>query len=161
MKRLLLATALLGLGGLGQVQAQAQVQPGPLPAVKAPTGEALVKAIAAIDTAERAEAVALGLRAKKDFANEALAWQRAVQLRPHIGRYKLEMAAAYAQIDKKRETYNALLELQAQGYAFDIKADPRFEKVSHTEVWTYRASTPTASPSARARWPTRCPGRTC
>lgn len=135
MKRLLLATALLGLAALGQAQAPAQ--PAGAPAVKAPTGEALVKAIAAIDAPERAETVARGLRAKGDFANEALAWQRAVQLRPHIGRYKLEMAAAYAQLDMKREAYNALLELQTQGYAFDIKDDPRFEKVSHTEVWTY------------------------
>ena len=138
MKHFLLAAALLGLAG----QALAQTAPAPAPAAKrsvlaAPTGETLAKAIAAIDSPERAEAVARGLRSKGDLANEALAWQRAVQLRPHLGRYKLEMAAAYAQADKKRETYNALLELQTQGYAFDIKDDPRFEKVSHTEVWTY------------------------
>lgn len=133
MKHLILAAALLGLAG----PALAQSTPAKRPMVAAPTGEALTKAIAAIDTAERAENVARGLRTKGDLANEALAWQRAVTLRPHIGRYKLEMAAAYAQLDKKRETYNALLELQTQGYAFDIRNDARFEKVSHTEVWTY------------------------
>jgi hypothetical protein len=131
MKRLLLATALFGLGGLGQAQS---LTASP---VQAPTGEALVKALAALDTPERAAAAARSLHAKGDLAHEALAWQRAVQLRPHLGRYKLEMAAAYAQADMKREAYNALLELQTQGYAFDIKDDPRFEKVSHTEVWTY------------------------
>ena len=135
MKHLILAAALSGLGAL----AQAQTAPAPATPSKplAATPDAIAKAIAALDTPERAEVVALGLRTKGDYASEALAWQRAVTLRPHIGRYKLEMAAAYAQLDNKRATYNALLELQSQGYAFDIGKDPRFEKVSHTEAWTY------------------------
>lgn len=130
MKRLLLAATLLGLAGLCQAQTLK-------PADQPEPSDALAKAIAQIDTPERAENVAQGLRAKGDLPHEAQAWARAVKLRPHLGRYKLEMAAAYAQLDKKRETYNALLELQTQGYAYDIKDDPRFAKVSTTEVWTY------------------------
>lgn len=137
MKHFILAAALLGLAGPGLAQTAPATSSTPRPLVAAPSGEALAKAIAAIDTPARAEAVARSLRGKGDLANEAAAWQRAVTLRPHVGRYKLELAAAYAQADKKRETYNALLELQTQGYAFDIKDDPRFEKVSHTEAWTY------------------------
>jgi sugar lactone lactonase YvrE len=140
MKRLILATALLGLAGLGHGQAlppQAAKAAAKAAEAKAMADDPVAKAIAAIDNPQGAVTIAQGLRAKGDFAREALAWQRAVQLRPHIGRYKLEMAAAYAQLDKKRETYNALLELQTQGYAFDIKDDPRFAKVHGTEVWTY------------------------
>ena len=133
MKRLILATALLGLAGFAHAQATAQ----PAAAAKAPADDAVAKAIAGIETPQGAETVALGLRRKGDLAHEVLAWKRAAELRPHVGRYKLEMAAVYAQLDKKRETYNALLDLQTQGYAFDIKDDPRFEKASHTEVWTY------------------------
>lgn len=131
MKRLLLATALLGMAGLVRAQA---LPPGSTP--PAPNDE-LGKAIATIDTPERAVAVARSLRTKNDLRHEAQAWERAVKLRPHIGQYKLEMAAAYAQMDMKREAYNALLELQTQGYSYDIKDDPRFAKIATTEVWTY------------------------
>ncbi|HET6603874.1 MAG TPA: hypothetical protein VFG21_06610 [Xanthomonadaceae bacterium] len=65
------------------------------------------------------------------------AWKRLTEMRPHLGRYKLELAAAYAAQDDKSASYNALLELQAQGYAFDIGQDPRFAKVATTEAWKF------------------------
>lgn len=71
------------------------------------------------------------------FDAEMEGWKRLVELRPHIGRYRYEMAARYAQQDRKSETYNALLELQSQGYTFDARDDKRFEKVATTEVWKY------------------------
>ena len=127
MKHLFLAAALTGLGGL------AQAQTAPAAAPKAD----VAKIIAQLQTPQQAEVMAKTLTRRGDHANAAQAWQRAVSMRPHIGRYKLEMAASYAQIDKKRETYNALLELQTQGYAYDLHADKRFDKVATTEVWTY------------------------
>lgn len=67
----------------------------------------------------------------------SLVWKRLVELRPHIGRYRLERAAAEALQGNKGPSYTELLELQGQGYAFDIGEDPRFEKVHGTEVWNY------------------------
>jgi sugar lactone lactonase YvrE len=132
MKRLILSVVLSGMGGLCLAQ-PATTAPKPAAA----TESALAAQIAQIATAETAEGVARRLRDKQDHKNEILAWKRAVELRPHIGRYKFELAVAYAALDMKRETYNALLELQAQGYAFALKDDKRFDKVSNTEAYEY------------------------
>lgn len=133
MKRLILALALAATTSLvstGQAQTPAST-------AKPATAAEIAQKIEQVASAAAAEQVARSFHARGDLANETLAWARAVNLRPHLGRYKLELAAAYAQQDMKREAYNALLELQAQGYAFQLKGDPRFEKVSTTEVWNY------------------------
>ncbi len=135
MKRLILALAFAGVATTGLFppdQASAQT-----PAAKPPTATEIAQKIEQIESAVTAEQVARGFHARGDLANETLAWARAVKLRPHLGRYKLELAAAYAQQDLKSEAYNALVELQAQGYAYQLKDDPRFKKVSTTELWTY------------------------
>lgn len=67
----------------------------------------------------------------------SLVWKRLVELRPHLGHFRLERAAAEAIQGNKGAAYTELLELQGQGYAFDIGADERFGKVSDTEVWSY------------------------
>jgi sugar lactone lactonase YvrE len=69
--------------------------------------------------------------------DSARAWRRLVELRPHSGDYRLEMAAELAMLDYKSLVYNALLHLQTQGYAYDFEADPRFALVKGTEVWTH------------------------
>lgn len=91
----------------------------------------------AIDDTTNLRRIARGFEQRQDWHNAALAWKRLTALRPHIGAYKLEMAADYALQDKKSEAYTALLELQGQGYAYDIRDDPRFSKVATTEVWKY------------------------
>ena len=68
---------------------------------------------------------------------EMAALDRRIALRPHIGIYKLDKAAALAQADRKSEAYTALVELQNTGYGYDLRNDPRFAKVSTTEVWKY------------------------
>jgi sugar lactone lactonase YvrE len=134
MLRSILTVALLGAASV----ALAQTAPAPRPAAAPAAAPAdVAKRIAQLESDEAAVQAALAFRAQRDLANETLAWERAVALRPHLGHYKVELAAAYAQQDKKRETYNALLELQAQGYAFQLKDDKRFAKVATTEVWTY------------------------
>ena len=130
MFRSILAAAVFGAAATA---AGAQPATPPAPARTLPVEQQ----IALLDSAEAAAQAALLFRKQRDLPREALAWARAVALRPHIGRYKLELAAAYAQQDKKRETYNALLELQAQGYAYQLKDDARFAKVATTQVWTY------------------------
>lgn len=133
MKRLLLTLALTPLAtAFAQAPAQA-----PAPAAAKPTAEEVAQKIEQIETAALAELAARRLLASGDLAGATLAWARAVKLRPHVGRYKFEWAAAFAQQGKKTETYNALLELQRQGYAFDLKGDKRFERVADTEVWGY------------------------
>lgn len=77
------------------------------------------------------------LREAGETAKEALVWQRLVQLRPHIGGYRYEMAAAYAQQDMKSEAYTALLELQSRGFAFAPEDDERFRPVQDTRVWSH------------------------
>lgn len=133
MKRLILTLVLAGLAGGVPVGAQ---QPA-ASAAPAPSTPDTAAKIEQLENPLMAAKLAASFHARGDFANETLAWARAVKLRPHVGQYRLELAAAYAQQDRKRETYNALLELQSQGYAFDIAKDPRFAKVSTTEVWTY------------------------
>lgn len=130
MFRSILAVAVFGLAASA---AGAQNATPPAAARSLP----VEKQISLLDSAEAAAQAALLFRKQHDLPHETLAWARAVELRPHLGRYKLELAAAYAQQDKKREAYNALLELQAQGYAYQLKDDPRFAKVATTEVWTY------------------------
>jgi len=135
MKRLILALAFTGVATTGlftpePVRAQT-------PAAKPSATAEIAQKIEQIESAATAEQVARRFHARGDLANETLAWARAVKLRPHLGRYKVELAAAYAQQDMKSEAYNALVELQAQGYAYQLKDDPRFKKVSTTELWAY------------------------
>jgi hypothetical protein len=134
MKRLILSLAFAGLGTGTAALAQQPATPAAAPQATASDIAARIEQVESADTAEK---IARGMLARGDLANATLAWQRAVKLRPHLGRYKLELAATFALQDRKSEAYNALLELQAQGYAFDLSGDKRFEKVSTTEVWTY------------------------
>jgi hypothetical protein len=76
-------------------------------------------------------------RAEGDHVAEASVWKRLTELRPHLGQFKYELAAAYARQDEKSLAYTALLELQAQGYAFDPRQDRRFTPVATTRAWEY------------------------
>lgn len=64
-------------------------------------------------------------------------WHRLSQLRPHVGQYKYEMAAAFGELDQKALVYNTLLEMQTMGYGYEIENDARFTPVHGTEVWTH------------------------
>jgi sugar lactone lactonase YvrE len=119
----LLATPLL---------AQQQILGGPAPAASELdlklAGESDIRALQAM----------LGqFRSRGDFRSEASVWKRLSQLRPHLGQYKFEQAAAYGRLDEKTLAYNTLLELQAQGYGYDPSKDERFAPVATTEAWKY------------------------
>jgi sugar lactone lactonase YvrE len=112
----------------------------PMTPVGAKPGQAapdLGKQLAEVTDANTLLQLIIQMRQQNAVDAELKAWERLVQLRPHIGRYRYEMAARFAALGKKSETYNALLELQSQGYAFDARADNRFEKAGGTEVWDY------------------------
>ena len=135
MKRFLPHALLLLLVPLAPTVASAQ---SPAPAAAATDAHAQLRAqLAKIEDTTQLEQLAAGLQARGKPDAAALAWKRLASLRPHMGRYKLELAAAYALQDMKSESYTVLLELQGQGYAYDLSSDKRFEKVSTTEVWTY------------------------
>ncbi|MBK9493380.1 MAG: hypothetical protein BWZ07_00162 [Alphaproteobacteria bacterium ADurb.BinA280] len=99
--------------------------------------EDVAPAIAKMTDAAQLAQLALQLRQAGQADNEALVLERLVTLRPHVGQYRYELAALYAQQDKKSAAYNALLELQTRGYAQDIGNDARFANVQNTEVWGY------------------------
>jgi len=132
MKKSLLLLALLVTAGSN---ATAQVSSSPSPQ-QTPQTE-VDKALAKLTEPVAVEQIALRYRQAKDVENEARAWKRLVELRPHRGHYKYELAALYAQRDEKSLAYNALLELQAQGYAYDLQKDARFAPVATTEAWEY------------------------
>lgn len=88
------------------------------------------------DTDELLQAAG-ALAARGEHDNAARVWRRLADLRPHMGAYRYEMAAHLAQRNYKALVYNALIELQGQGFAFDLESDPRFEKARGTEVWKY------------------------
>jgi hypothetical protein len=123
----------------GPALAAAQTPESPPAASKAAATDAseVARKLASVKDPAVAIQAAAAFRARGDLAGEAEAWARAAQLRPHLGRYKLEAAIAYARQDKKRETYSLLLELQTHGYAYDLRGDERFAKVATTEVWEY------------------------
>jgi hypothetical protein len=83
------------------------------------------------------QAMLVEFRTQGNLSAEASVWKRLSQLRPHLGQYKYELAATYARQDEKSLAYTALLDLQAQGYAFDPRHDRRFTPVSTTPVWEH------------------------
>lgn len=130
-----LASLSVSAQALNPVPQGTLADPTPRPSAQ-PANELDAKLANVADVSEL-EALAARYRLAKDADSEGRVWARLVKLRPHTGQYKLEMAAAYAQQDLKSFTYNALLELQSQGFGFDISQDERFAKVRNTEVWTY------------------------
>jgi hypothetical protein len=111
--------------------AQALLAPPP------PPPSALEREVAGIDSVERLAARAAALREASEFADLAVVLRRMMQLQPQVGRHRYELAAALAQQEDRRGAYDLLLRMHGQGYAYDLAADARFEKVADTRVWEY------------------------
>jgi hypothetical protein len=113
------------------------------PAAEPPDGASVIpaaqleSALASMDDPNALLQLAGQLRDAGERAKETLVWKRLVAIRPHMGVYRYELAAAYAQQDLKSETYNTLLELQASGFGHRVEDDPRFKNVTDTQVWGY------------------------
>ncbi len=98
----------------------------------------LERELAAIDSVaelERRLAAATGQEGAGETRLAIL--KRLVELQPHVGRRRYELAAAYAALGDKRGAYDALIRLTGQGYAFEIEKDARFAPVHGTQVWEY------------------------
>lgn len=109
-----------------------------LPAGAAPPAPtALERELAAIDDVTVLRGRALDYQQAGKHADEAAVWRRIVELRPHVGAAKLELAAANARLGDRAAAYTPLMELQSQGYGFDISGDPRFKVISDTQVWQF------------------------
>ncbi|MBD8526584.1 hypothetical protein [Pseudomarimonas arenosa] len=135
MRLLILIAAFLVAPAL--TQAQTTVLGADASSVEGPAVKPIDQELAKINEPEPLLAEVARAHAAGDIDTLGRVYRRLSQLRPHIGQYKYEMAAAFAAQDFKTLTYNALLELQAQGYGFDLAKDPRFQPVTTTEVWEY------------------------
>lgn len=111
-------------------------QPAP-PQRAAPTLADLERDVAAsLDVGEMLQ-LARRMTGAGNAKPRAIVLKRLVELRPHLGSLRYELAAAYAEQDLKSEAYSALLSLQSQGYAMLPTDDPRFAAVASTPVWDH------------------------
>lgn len=104
---------------------------------QAPAPSALEQELAGIADVDLLRQRARQYLAAGDYAAQALALRRVTELRPHMGQFKYEMAAAYARQDQKSAAYTALLELHGQGYSFEPAGDQRFALIATTRAWEY------------------------
>lgn len=137
MKTLLRSGALLLSLFTGLVSAQALTPQQQRAMNQAEQPSELAKQLATIIDVNQLMAAARQFEAKSEWRNLQDVYERAIQLRPNAGNIKYELAAVYALQDQKRKTYDALISLQVQGYAFDPREDNRFEKVASTPVYDY------------------------
>lgn len=73
----------------------------------------------------------------RDLTRFTWSMERLTELMPNSGALRLELAAVYADQDDKTRTYDSLIRLQTQGFAYQIGNDGRFDKVRGTKVWDY------------------------
>lgn len=127
-RRSVLLTPLLLLPAL----ATAQLLLDPPPAVSP-----LERELAAIDSVEALEQRLAAASGPEQGEARVAILKRLVELQPHVGRRRYELAAQYAALGDKRGAYDALIRLTSQGYAFAIEKDERFRPVHGTQVWEY------------------------
>lgn len=68
-----------------------------------------------------------------------LTWtlERLTRLLPNAGDLRLKLAATYATDEDKAKTYDLLIKMINQGYAYDLSKDPAFKDAKETRVWDY------------------------
>lgn len=96
--------------------------------------EADVNEITSIAVLQRMVA---GYKGLDDLLRLSWTLARLSQLNPDSGDLRMALALTYAQLGDKTKTYDLLLKMKDQGYGVDLSDDPRFEKVSGTEAWSY------------------------
>jgi sugar lactone lactonase YvrE len=60
-------------------------------------------------------------------------------LLPNAGELKLALASVYAAQGDKTSTYDLLLQMQRQGFGYDLTTNAAFAKVNDTRAWNYIA----------------------
>lgn len=124
------ALALAAQGAIAQPAAQ-----GGKPALDPAT--LTQQQIANVQVPEVLYGLAANYKASGDQARLVWALQRLVALQPNIGDLRLALATAYAVQGDKSKTYDVLLRMQQQGFGYDLKDNPNFEKVRGTEAWDF------------------------
>jgi hypothetical protein len=156
-----LLIAALGLAACSGQSSNAPQAPAPAPAAQAPAPSVPVATPAAppVDPAraemvKRAEALtqeqigeARDLQSLSRLAQlygeikdtQRLTWslEQLTRLLPNAGDLRLKLAMTYADTGDKSRTYDLLLKMVNQGYAYDLSKEPAFEKVGGTKVWDY------------------------
>lgn len=134
MSRILCAIAL----ALAASLQSAGAQPSAAPKAAMPDPSTLTQAqIAALETPGALSRIAGVYKQRGDYEHLEWALERLVELVPNSGDMRLALATTYALRDEKTKAYNLLLEMQKQGFGFDLAKDPNFEKISTTRIWPY------------------------
>jgi sugar lactone lactonase YvrE len=98
--------------------------------------EAQIKQIEGPDALFRLAAI---YKQKGDLTRMTWALRQLVVLRPNAGELKLALASVYAAQGDKTSTYDLLLQMQRQGFGYDLSTNPAFSKVNDTRAWNYIA----------------------
>lgn len=132
IKRILCAVLLVFAVGLAHAQLG-----------KAPAGpdvnnltEAQIKGMQVPEALYRLAAI---YKQKGDLTRMAWALRQLNALLPNVGELKLALASVYAAQGDRTSTYDLLLQMQRQGYGYDLTTNPAFEKVNDTRAWNYIA----------------------
>jgi len=83
--------------------------------------------------------LAAAYKQKGDLTRMAWALRQLTVLLPNTGDLKLALASVYAAQGDKTSTYDLLLQMQRQGYGYDLTTNPAFAKVNDTRAWNYIA----------------------
>jgi sugar lactone lactonase YvrE len=110
---------------------------------KAPSGpdianltEAQIKSMQVPEALYRLAAI---YKQKGDLTRMTWALRQLNALLPNAGELKLALASVYAAQGDKTSTYDLLLQMQRQGFGYDLTANPAFSKVNDTRAWNYIA----------------------
>src|SRR5215467_7773979 len=98
--------------------------------------EAQIKGMQVPDALYRLAAI---YKQKGDLTRMTWALRQLSLLRPNAGELKLALASVYAAQGDKTSAYDLLLQMQRQGYGYDVTANPAFAKVNDTHAWDYIA----------------------
>lgn len=96
--------------------------------------EAEVNEITSIAVLQR---MVVGYKGLADLKRLSWTLARLSQLNPDSADLRMALALTYAELGDKSKTYDLLLKMKEQGYGADLENDPRFDKVTGTEAWTY------------------------
>ena len=132
IKRILCCAAFALFAMLAQAQTQPQAGPDPHSLTEAQIKQAEVPSAL----------YRLAATYKQSGDLERLVWslQRLTALLPNTGELKLALASVYAEQGNSAKTYEVLLQMQQQGFGYDLEGNPGFAKVSGTRLWSYIAS---------------------
>jgi len=76
---------------------------------------------------------------KGDLTRMTWALRQLTALLPNAGELKLALASVYAAQGDKTSTYDLLLQMQRQGFGYDLTTNAAFAKVNDTRAWNYIA----------------------